>query len=363
MVSIGFSANERNHLFLSEGGKQFNDVSAISGTDNPADGRSFALLDFDRDGWMDIALVNSSTPLFNIYRNRLGEIRRRQGGGSTDPAGGGILALRLVGGNRTARPSSDFSNRDGCGAQVQVKFGETTLLRENRFGEGLAAQNSATLVMGIGSASTVDAVTIRWPSGKVQELPSLEEGLLVTVFENPEETADGSGFKTETYRRKQAESGPLAHAHLPMISLPEPKATQSPSADEAPLRMYTTTATWCLACKKKLPQLAALREAFCPEEIQMLGVPVSDRDDPEKLANYVDRFQPPYEMLAQVSPQQVADFTGFLTQTLHSEVMPSTVITNPRGEVLLTIEGVPSISQLKALLSRVSAEAPDTRSH
>ena len=65
-VSHSFSGHERNHLFLSDRGRRFSDISAISGLDNIADGRAFVLWDFDRDGWQDIALVNANTPLLNI---------------------------------------------------------------------------------------------------------------------------------------------------------------------------------------------------------------------------------------------------------------------------------------------------------
>ena len=61
-----FSGYERNCLFLNRAGKQFTDVSLISGLDNIADGRTFVYWDYDRDGWQDIALVNANSPLLNF---------------------------------------------------------------------------------------------------------------------------------------------------------------------------------------------------------------------------------------------------------------------------------------------------------
>ena len=47
---ISWSGNERNFLFVGGlPGNQFVDLSAVSGLDDPADGRGFSLLDFDRD--------------------------------------------------------------------------------------------------------------------------------------------------------------------------------------------------------------------------------------------------------------------------------------------------------------------------
>ena len=61
--------NERNRYFANCGGSSFVDISGLSGLDNPADGRGFAVIDYDRDGWQDVALVNANEPLFSLYHN------------------------------------------------------------------------------------------------------------------------------------------------------------------------------------------------------------------------------------------------------------------------------------------------------
>ena len=78
-----------------------------------------------------------------------------------------MIAVRFVGGNHRARPGTGTSNRDGYGARVEVVVDGTTLLREHRCGEGLAAQNSATMLVGIGAHPAAESVTVRWPSGVV----------------------------------------------------------------------------------------------------------------------------------------------------------------------------------------------------
>ena len=52
-----FSGHERNCLFLNQAGTRFKDVSAISGVDNVADGRAFAVWDYDHDGWFDLRAI------------------------------------------------------------------------------------------------------------------------------------------------------------------------------------------------------------------------------------------------------------------------------------------------------------------
>ena len=108
-AGASLSGNERNRLFVNTNGRRFDDLSGISGADSAADGRAFAILDYDRDGWSDLALVNANAPLFQLFRNRIGE-----------RASGRMLAIELVGGNDRAQPSERWSARDGYGAEVTV---------------------------------------------------------------------------------------------------------------------------------------------------------------------------------------------------------------------------------------------------
>lgn len=136
--------------------------------------RSFVLFDFLRDGWQDIAIVNANAPFLQLFQNQIGD--RAEGGEEA-----GILAFRFVGGNHASSPSSNWSNRDGYGAKVVVDLGDRKLLRELRCGDGFAAQNSATLIAGLGNAREAESLSVSWPSGKRQTFTSVAAGTLVTV--------------------------------------------------------------------------------------------------------------------------------------------------------------------------------------
>ena len=155
------SGHESNHAFFQDEDGQFRDVSVVAGLNGSADGRGFGWLDFDRDGRLDIALVNSNAPSFQLFRNNV--------------AGAGhSIAVALVG---------EVSNRDGIGAKVRITVGDRTLHREQHLGEGFAAQNSATLHVGLGAAGHADAVVVVWPSGARTDVGPVEAGVLVTVHE------------------------------------------------------------------------------------------------------------------------------------------------------------------------------------
>ena len=53
---VSQSGYEHNNVFLSRG-DQFRDVSGVSGFDHVADGRALSRFDYDRDGWLDLALA------------------------------------------------------------------------------------------------------------------------------------------------------------------------------------------------------------------------------------------------------------------------------------------------------------------
>ena len=78
--------------------------------DSDSDSRGFALLDYDRDGWQDIALVNANNPLSQLFHNELGKFSTNKGG---------MIAVRFRGGSTSDTPS-DLSNRDGYGAIVEA---------------------------------------------------------------------------------------------------------------------------------------------------------------------------------------------------------------------------------------------------
>jgi hypothetical protein len=177
------SGSERNRFFLNLAGRTFADLSTLSGADDTGDSRAWVHWDMDRDGWPDIALVNANVPSLALYRNQLGAgFPQRK-----------FVAVQLEGGSRTAAPQDQLSNRDGIGARILVETGGVTLRRDRQCGEGFAAQNSATMLIGIGEAAKADRITVRWPSRKTQSVENVAAGTLCLFRET-----DGS-FEQRPY--------------------------------------------------------------------------------------------------------------------------------------------------------------------
>lgn len=168
------------------------DVTNVSGADHIGDGRSVVLWDYNHDGLTDIASVNTNAPKLVFYRNETDKINAQKNN---------FLAIRLIGGNKTNLKSSHYSNRDGYGAKILLKCDGSSFFEEHRCGEGFSAQNSNTLIVGVGKEPMVRSATISWPSGQLTDLPSLLPGNLVTVYENSEDSPNRKTFVVESYVR------------------------------------------------------------------------------------------------------------------------------------------------------------------
>lgn len=165
--SHSLSGNERNRLFLHTGAK-FTDVSLVSGADDLADARSWCRIDYDGDGYQDIALMSLNHPRFKLYRNNLKTI---------SPASRPPLRIRLTG---------TVSNRDAVGAKVEVihQSGASTVLHR-QCGEGFASQNSPVLSLGIPGSDPVTSLRVRWPSGITSDHPPGRPAEIVEIREPP----------------------------------------------------------------------------------------------------------------------------------------------------------------------------------
>jgi hypothetical protein len=149
------SYEQRPQLFRARAGGKFEDVGAACGLDRSVVGRALALGDLDGNGSVDMVIaVNGGTPL--VLRCDLPE------------GAGNVLRLDLT---------AKAPNPDAIGARVTVKVGDQVQVQSRRTGGSYLSQHEGTLTFGLGLAARADAVTIRWPDGKVQELGAQEKGL------------------------------------------------------------------------------------------------------------------------------------------------------------------------------------------
>lgn len=342
-----FSGGERDNLFLSDDGEQFYDIAGVSGLDDPGDGRTSSLLDFDRDGWTDFVVASATEPTLKLYRNRIGEEMYP----NTKTAR--MVALLLEGGNKTAAPRVGWSPREGYGAVLNVSYEEggkvVKFVREYRCGDGRAAQNSRTMLIGIGQAPNVD-IEVLWPSGKRQLYDDVPAGKLVLGFENPENAqAKGKTFLLEDYVRELPDNARAPDVEHLRISLTAAQHGDSPG-NRPRLHLYTAMSTHCKSCKKAQAQVKMLREVF-GTAVGVWGVPVDLEESPEVLDEYVQAAKPYYDVLTNLERSERVLVKEHIARTFLDEVTPATIVTDDEGNVLHTMQGVPTISEVRGFLA------------
>jgi hypothetical protein len=151
-----------NSLMMNSGSGTFRDRASVLGIEPPTGGiyqatniagkpaarssRSAAVADFDGDGRLDIVTNNfNDRPYF--FSN---QFPRRN-----------YIAFRLTG---------TRSNRDAIGAVVRLWIGNKVMVRQVSPAGGYLSQSSRTLHFGLGDASKVDRIEIRWPRGTLQTM-------------------------------------------------------------------------------------------------------------------------------------------------------------------------------------------------
>jgi hypothetical protein len=153
---------QEHTLFRGLGNGKFEDVSRQAGQvlSNRTVARGACFADYENDGKVGAYLVNlgaGGTLLENV---------------STDT--GHWIEIKLVG---------TKSNRDGIGARVEVFAAGKRQTAERVAASGYLSQNDGRLHFGLGPATTVDKLVVRWPSGHEQTLEKLAADRVLTVEE------------------------------------------------------------------------------------------------------------------------------------------------------------------------------------
>lgn len=148
-----------NQLFLNNGGVNF-EASIDTAIKIQKVSRGAAFGDIDNDGDMDIVVSNlKDTPT----------VLRNDGGNAAQ-----WLQVKLIG---------RHCNRDAIGARVTLVSGDVTQTREVKSGSGYLSQNDLRLHFGLGDATRVDTLTVRWLCGKIQTLQDIETNQVLVISE------------------------------------------------------------------------------------------------------------------------------------------------------------------------------------
>src|SRR6202049_3453750 len=160
--NLGSNYEEPRILYHNLGKGTFADISpgAGPGINARASSRGLAIGDLWNDGRISAVITNLNT-LPSLLVNQVRSANH-------------WIGIRTVG---------TKSNRDGIGARISVTAGTRTLVDEVRSGSSYNSSSDLRVHFGLGSATKVNSVEIRWPSGLQEHFDNLPADSIHTLKE------------------------------------------------------------------------------------------------------------------------------------------------------------------------------------
>lgn len=152
-----FALRDPNNLLLQQADGRFEEAGDRAGVASMAAGRGAALADFNRDGLMDLVVVNRNGPA-ELWRN------------VTEGAGNWVAVI----------PRQQGPNRDAIGAWIELRAGGRVARREVTVGGGHAGAVLDAWHFGIGAAEEAE-VRVLWPGGGASPWRPVAAGSIVVI--------------------------------------------------------------------------------------------------------------------------------------------------------------------------------------
>ena len=159
---LGSAYREPRLLYWNVGEGKFKDVSTQCGPGctEPQSSRGLGIADFWNDGRMS-AVVNDMSGQPMLLVNESGNRNHWLG----------VIT------------KGSKSNRDAIGAKVTVFVGGRKFVQEVRSGSSYISSNDLRLHFGLGGATAVDGIEVRWPSGDTESFTGGSVDRFVSVVE------------------------------------------------------------------------------------------------------------------------------------------------------------------------------------
>ncbi|WP_121356989.1 FG-GAP-like repeat-containing protein [Flavisolibacter nicotianae] len=163
-----------NYAFRNKGNATFDNATQSWGLMEPSFSNGGAYADLDNDGDMDMIINNINDEAF-VYENRLNDNK-------DEPSH--YLGVQLAGAAQ---------NRNGLGAWVEVYYGGQQQVYEQTPYRGYLSTVQLQPHFGLGKATSVDSLVVKWPNGRKQVLRNVKADEVVNVsIANANETYDWS---------------------------------------------------------------------------------------------------------------------------------------------------------------------------
>ena len=166
-----YGGYEKNRLFLNRGGESFIDIGHLAGVSLEQDSRNVVADDLDGDGRVDLIVTTHEVwpreqQSLQIFKNQ-----------TSDP--GNWIGFKL---------REEGNGKSPLGCRITVHWAERSATSEIVAGDSHRSQSPGTLHFGVGQATRVDSVELRWTGGRsiVLKGPAINEyHAIAAPAENP----------------------------------------------------------------------------------------------------------------------------------------------------------------------------------
>lgn len=224
---VSNASNEVNFLYKNAGNGTFTRV--LTGDIATDEGNSHGCnwVDFNNDGWLDLFVVNDGNePKFLYKNNGNGTFTKivkdpiTAASGETfgtawcdfDKDGDQDVFVATHGKNKNMffinngntnnwvniKLSGTASNKNAIGARVYltavINGSRITQMREIMSNSGFGSQDEMAAVFGLGNATIIDSIIIKWPSGSTKKITNQACNKFMLVTEDNHSTASGTVF-------------------------------------------------------------------------------------------------------------------------------------------------------------------------
>ncbi|WP_299117915.1 FG-GAP-like repeat-containing protein [uncultured Winogradskyella sp.] len=149
-------------FYKNEGNEQFSNPTGVGFVNNDYKSYACAIGDYDNDGKQDIVVNNDANETPSLWTN------------TSSINTNNYLSIDLEG---------TTSNRDGIGSVIEISVAGNKQYRVVLGGESYMAQNSFIESFGVGNATSVDYVKVKWLSGLTDILYNVSVNQKLTVVE------------------------------------------------------------------------------------------------------------------------------------------------------------------------------------